>query len=246
MKTLFSRWRVRSLVTRTLSSVTCAIAVATLFVPAPGEAGELRGIIKNNQGVSRYDKGKPLDSFDFFTDALGELPYAPEVQYNIGNAFLQMKDVDRALKQYDTALKLARTNSKRDKEVRFRALFNKGAVLAAQKKNEEALTAYQLALNEKPDSEETKTNMELLLGGGSGGGEGDKEDKEKKDEGEGQQQNQKMENQSKKPQPQPYKGKDLSKQDVDRILDELKQQEEQIRAKQQREGAKDAPPDKDW
>lgn len=229
-------------------SIGVAVSLSLCSFWEAASAGELRGIIKNNQGVSRYDKGKPLDSFDFFTDALGELPYAPEVQYNIGNAFLQMKEVDRALKQYETATKLAKTNSKRDKEVRFRAFFNKGAVLASQSKVEEALTAYQLALNEKPDSEETKTNMELLLNGGEGGGKGDKEDKEKKDDGQGEQQNQnqKFENQQKKPQPQPYKGKDLSKQDVDRILDELKQQEEQIRAKQQREGAKDAPPDKDW
>lgn len=229
-----------------ISTFKALLLGAFALAPLPTHAGELRGIVKNNQGVSRYDKGRPLDSFELFTDALGELPYAPEVQYNIGNAFLQMKDVDRAMKQYETALRLAKSESKRDKEVRFRALFNKGAVLASQKKVEEALTAYQLALNEKPDSEETKTNMELLLSGGSGGGEGDKEDKEKKDDGQGDQQNQKFENQQKKNQPQPYKGKDLSKQDVDRILDELKQQEEQIRAKQQREGAKDAPPDKDW
>ena len=217
-----------------------------LLLASSTHAGELRGVIKNNQGVSRYDKGRPVDSYDFFTDALGELPYAPEVQYNIGNAFLQMKDADRAVKQYDTAIRLAPSESKRDQEVRFRSLFNKAAILASQNKVEEALTNYQQALLLKPDSEETKTNMELLIQGGSGGGKGDKEDKSKEG-GEGeQQQPQKFENQQQKPQPQPYKGKDLSKQDVDRILDELKQQEEQIRAKQQREGAKDAPPDKDW
>lgn len=238
---------------KTLPSTFAALAlllcsVSGLFASREAKAGDLRGVIKNNQGVSRYDKGRPVDSYDLFTDALGELPYAPEIQYNIGNAFLQMKDVERAMKQYETAIRLAPSDSKRDKEVRFRSLFNTAAILASQKKAEPALTYYQQALLLKPDSIETKTNMELLLAGGQGGGKGDKEQEEKsKEGGEGEQQKpQKFENQQQKPQPQPYKGKDLSKQDVDRILDELKQQEEQIRAKQQREGAKDAPPDKDW
>lgn len=226
------------------------IFVAAISASSLASAGELRGVLKNNQGVTRFETGRPQDSYGLFTDALGEIPYAPEVQYNIGNSFLQMKETEKALRQYEVALRLAQGDSSRAKEVRFRALYNTGAVLASLEKREEALTAYQQALELKPDSAETKTNMELLLSGGEGGGKGDKEDKDKKDEGEGQGEqpnpNQPPSNKQNPNQPQPFKGKDLSRQDVERILDELKQQEEQIRAKQQREGAKDAPPDKDW
>jgi hypothetical protein len=134
--------------------------------------------------------------------------------------------------------------------VRFRSLFNIAAIQASQNKVDEALETYQQALEVKPDSIETKTNMELLTQGASGGGKGDKDSKNKKDQGDGGgqgQQNQPKEFSNKpKNEPQPFKGKDLSRQDVDRILDELKQQEEAIRAKDQREGGKDAPPDKDW
>jgi hypothetical protein len=38
----------------------------------------------------------------------------------------------------------------------------------------------------------------------------------------------------------------LSQQDVGRILEEIKRQEDQVREKMQREGGKDAPRDKDW
>jgi len=212
-------------------------------------AGELHGIIKNNEGVSRYDKGKPMDAYGFFTDALGDVPFAPEVQFNIGDTFLQMKDFDKAISQYKLAIRLAPGKSKREQEVRFRSLFNIAAVLASQNKVDEALETYQRALEIKPDSIETKTNMELLTQGGGGGGKGDKDSKDKKDDGDsGQDQNKNPQNFSNKQknEPQPYKGKDLSRQDVDRILDELKQQEEAIRAKDQHEGGKDAPPDKDW
>ena len=220
-----------------------------LFFSPGALGGELNGIIKNNEGVSRYEKGRPMDAYGFFTDALGELPFAPEIQYNIGNSFLQMKDVDKAISQYKLALKLAPGESKREKEVRFRALFNTGAILASQNKTEEALESYQKALALAPDSLETKTNMELLTQSGGSGGKGDKDSKEKKENGDGGGDDQKEKQVTNKPrenQPQPYKGKDLSRQDVDRILDELKQQEEAIRAKDQHEGGKDAPPDKDW
>lgn len=224
--------------------------ISLLLISSLAFGGELTGIIKNNEGVSRYDKGKPMDAYGFFTDALGELPFAPEIQYNIGNSFLQMKDVEKAISQYKLAIKLAPGASKREREVRFRSLFNIAAILASQNKVDEALETYQKALDLKPDSVETKTNMELLTQSGGSGGKGDKDSKDKKDDGEGgddqKNQDKQFSNKPRENQPQPYKGKDLSKQDVDRILDELKQQEEAIRAKDQREGGKDAPPDKDW
>jgi tetratricopeptide (TPR) repeat protein len=223
------------------------ILVMTAF---SAQAGELRGIIKNNQGVSRYDKGKPMDAYGFFTDALGDVPFAPEIQFNIGDSFLQMKDLDKAISQFRLAVRLAPGSSAREKEVRFRSLFNIAAVEASQTKIDEALETYQQALEIKPDSIETKTNIELLTSSDGGqGGKGDKESKDKKDgdDGDGKRDpNKPMSNKPQPGQPQPFKGKDLSRQDVDRILDELKQQEESIRAKDQREGGKDAPPDKDW
>ncbi len=223
------------------------VLIAVMLLSHSVRAGELRGIIKNNQGVNRYDSGKPNDAYGFFTDALGDVPFAPELQYNIGDTFLQLKDLDKAISQFQLSLKLAAGNSPREREIRFRSLFNLGAIYAAQNKTDEALESYQLALDLKPDSVETITNMELLTQQGGQGGKGDKEQKDPKDgEGEGKKDQPKFSNKPSKPQAQPFKGKDLSKQDVDRILDELKQQEEQIRAKDQKDGGKDAPPDKDW
>ncbi len=232
-----------------LGSFAGILMMLTLAFGLETAAGEFRGILKNNEGVSRYTKGKPLDAYGFFTDALADQPFAPEIQFNIGDTFLQLKDLDKAASQFRLAIKLAPGSSARETRVRFRALFNIGAIDGSQNKIDEALEAYQQALEIEPESLETKTNMELLTQGGGGGGKGDQDDKDKKPDdgkGEDQQKPKTATNKNPKPEPQPFKGKDLSKQDVDRILDELKQQEEQIRAKDQREGGKDAPPDKDW
>ena len=91
------------------------------------------------------------------------------------------------------------------------------------------------------------------MGGGGGKGDEKSDSKEKKEgegDGEGQAPPQKPDtsNQDKKqkPKPKPFDGKDITQQDVNRILDELKNQEENIRAKMQKQGGKDAPNDKDW
>jgi Ca-activated chloride channel family protein len=222
-------------------------------------AGELRGIRRNNEGVKKFETEKPLEAYDRFTEALIDLPQAAEVHLNIGTSFLSRKEYDKALSEYTLAIQSAKGESKRAREARFRALFNSAVAQAEMKKVEPALELYQKALEIYPDSVETKTNIELLTqsgGQGGSGGENDQKQNEKKDQDQGQgndqqqqqQQQQKQQQGQKKPNPQtkPFKSEDLTEQDVGRILEELKRQEEQIRAKMQREGAKDVPPDKDW
>jgi tetratricopeptide (TPR) repeat protein len=68
----------------------------------------------------------------------------------------------------------------------------------------------------------------------------DKDDKDKKDDKPKQMQ------QSAKYKPRPFNGKDLSESDVKKILGELKQQEERIRAEYNKKDGKEQPRDKDW
>jgi len=68
----------------------------------------------------------------------------------------------------------------------------------------------------------------------------DKDDKEKKPEEPKQMQG------SPKYKPRPFQGKELSEGDVKKILGELKQQEEKIRAEFNRKEVKEQPRDKDW
>jgi Ca-activated chloride channel family protein len=217
-------------------------------------AGELSGIRKNNSGVKKFTDNKPVDAYSDFSAALGELPFSPEVHFNLGNAFLANKEFDKAVSEYHEAERMAKGTSARAVELRFRALFNTGTALAEKKKVSDALDVYQQALELKPESIEVKTNIELLTKDGGGGqGDSDKQDpsdgKDKKDgKGNDQKQPQPQDGQKEqgKPKPKPFKSEDLTDQDVGRILDELKRQEENIRAKMEHQNVKDAPPDKDW
>lgn len=225
-----------------------ALLIAVLGSAA--HAGELGAIRDNNDGVKRFEKGRTNDAYRKFTDSLAELPFDGTVHSNIGDSFLANKEFDKAMNEYREAIRLSPGDSRRERMVRFHALFNLGVIHSAEKRVDAALEAYQMALEIVPDSVEVKTNMELLLQSGGGGGEGDQQDK-KNQQGDGDQQQQQPQqyddNKNKqKPKPKPFDSKDLTQQDVNKILDELKQQEEQVRAKMERQGAKDAPPDKDW
>jgi tetratricopeptide (TPR) repeat protein len=225
-------------------------------------ASEIQGILRNNEGVRKLESGRRVEAYDRFTDALVDLPFSGEVHYNLGNSFLANKEFEKALNEYVQAIKTSPGDSSREKDVQFKAYFNSAIALTELKKTDEALDLYQKALDLEPDSIEAKTNIELLTQQSQGGGQGDNQDKnkDKKDQkdqkdqkqGEGQDkkdQQKKPENQNQQkpqPTPRPFKSEQLNQQDVSKILEELKRQEEQIRAKMQREGAKDAPRDKDW
>lgn len=238
-----------------------ALLTAPLLVSEPARANELRGVIKNNAGVRKFGSKNGAQAFEDFTGALSDLPFSGEVHFNIGNSFLLRREYEKAISEYGIAAKSAPGGSSREKETRFRALFNSAIALTELKKIDEALASYQRALEIYPDSLETKTNIELLTAGGGGDGGDDKDEKKDKDgKGKGQDKDDKDKKDDKgdkkkdEPQkfenprstPKPFKSDELSQQDVKRILEELKRQESQIRARMQNEQRKDAPPDKDW
>lgn len=164
----------------------------------------------------------------------------PEVRMNLGLALELSGDLDNAYKAYN----MAEQSSNQRPAMAFVANYNKARVLAEQKKTAEALSMYQKALNINPESKEVKVNIELLMQqqqGGGGGGDDKKDDKN---------------NEGKEPKPDApikknpknseYKSKNLSKKNVEKILEELKNQEQKIREKEYNKGVKEKPRDKDW
>ncbi len=226
-----------------------------LAAPIDSRADEFRGVRQNNRAVLDFKSERYVESLDGFTKSLSDLPDSPDVHYNVGSGFFAMKDEAKALSEFDVA---SRMNPAKD--LAFKIQFNRAQVFANQKKVPEALDAYQKALEANPDSVEAKHNIELLVAGGEGEGEGDdkkpqdgkdpKDQKDQKDQkpkdGDGPKPPEPPKNPQGKPTPKPFKSENLSQQDVGRILEELKQQEDKIREKMQREGAKEAPRDKDW
>ena len=223
-------------------------------------ANELRGVLNNNAGVKQFEAQRADKAMDEFTRALSDLPFSGEVHLNVGNAFLARRDLDKALSEYRQAIAAAKTDSRRDRHTRFFAFFNSAIAQTELKRNDEALDLYQKALELDPNSLETKTNMELLTQQSSGDGEGENKDdqqqggkdgdkKEDKDQKGDQKKDPKQQpDKASNPRatPRPFKSGELSKEDAKNILEEMKRQEEQIRARMQNEKVRERPPEKDW
>lgn len=208
------------------------------------------------------------EAMDNYIAALSDDPFRPELHLNLGLSFEFLQQADKALQSYQEAERLAEQQG--NLEVLFMARFNRAQLLAKAKRVDEALASYQKALEISPNSKETKTNIELLTRQQQGGGGGEGEPQDKKDQqDQKQQQNQNKKGQdpkdsqrpqdgdkkdkesapkqsSPKYQPRPYQGKELNEGDVKKILGEIKQQEQRIRAEYNRKDVKEQPRDKDW
>lgn len=208
-----------------------------LFLGLEAYANDPRAVYNNRSGVNELVQKKYSSSQNAFLKALESEPEDARLHLNLGIAYQAAKDNERAAKEFQAATRFAKSD-----ELKFFGNFNSAQAIGA-KNVDLALRYYQQALSYKPDSRETKHNIELLLQGKSGGGgEGDDKDDKKDNSGEdkGQERTNKQSNE-----PQPYKGKELTPQDVQNILEELKNQDQKVRAKENSSG-KDRNLEKDW
>ena len=226
------------------------LMIFSLFLVGCGYEIDPRTLSSNRDGNSAMAEKRYSDAQGSYIEALGIDPFISEVHINLGLTYLELKKPEDAIKSFESAEKFARKP-----EPLFVARFNQGVTRGASKQIEEALQAYQRALDVVPQSIEAKTNIELLLasnqgeGKGEGKGEDSKEGKGEQDSKDQEQKKDQPKDYSKDPQ-QPYKPREfegeLSEADVKKILGELKQQEQKIRGQFYRNENKERPRDKDW
>ncbi len=190
-----------------------------------------------------------------------------EAQYNLGNAFYQQKDYEKANKQYtETA-----SNSK-DKNLRAASNHNIGNTYMEQKKWDEAIQNYKQSLKQNPDSKETKYNLAYAQAmkkkqenddknkkdqnkdkdkqDQNKKDQQDKQDKDKQDKGkqdpkqdDKQDPKEPKDKEQDKPQSQPSK---LTKDQADQLLNALNQEEKKLREKKDKERGQAVKLEKDW
>ncbi len=246
------------------------LCVFILFSPILVSANQPLLIYKNNDGVKKYKDQKFLDSYETFLTLTAEDPFDPLLQFNVGSALFANGEEEKSaslnkqiLQQIDTLL--AQTQDKERQQallkVKFAALYNLGVYYQAAKDPENALLYYQQGLELVPQSKEIKTNIELMFQNGQNGkgksdqkdknqqqGEGDQNQEQDQQDQEGQKEQQKQQEQQSKPQEpkKEFDQKQMSMEDLERIMEELKRQEQSIRAKMNKKGGKHDPKDKQW
>jgi tetratricopeptide (TPR) repeat protein len=204
----------------------------------------LNSWLHTREGTAKFKDKNYRQAYQHFMAALEDDPLKAETHMNIARSLEANEEFDKAAKGYEAVIKFL----PKDSPLRFEAYFNLGDAYGKAKKIPQALEAYQAALEMDPDNIEVKTNVELLMqqqGGGEGEGDSQSDKQDQNGKG-GQSQNNPQQPQQKKQQPKPFNSQELTKQDVKKILDEIKNQEQAIRAQENEKHPKEGVRDKDW
>jgi Ca-activated chloride channel family protein len=209
------------------------------------------------KGNDLYQQKRYKEAAELYSKAVEKKKESVEGQFNLGDAYYKQKQYDKATEQFT---KIAESN--KDKAIVARAYHNLGNTLLEGNKLEESVEAYKKALLNNSKDEETRYNLVYALNklkkqqqqnkNNKDKNKNDKnQDKKDQDKQDKNNQDQNKKDQDKKDQekqqqqPQPDK---LSKEDAQRMLDALNNQEKQTQEKLKGKKVKvsGGKPLKDW
>ncbi len=187
------------------------------------------------EGNKLYKSEKYVDAEVAYRKGLQKNPKSFEANYNLGNALFKQGKNSEAFEQFKNAAALQSDN----KEKMSAVFHNAGNALLAEKKYDESINAYKMALKMNPKDDETRYNLayaQMML-------KKQQQNKDKKDDKKDQEK-EKEKQQQQQPQPQQPK---MSKQNAQQILDALMQDEKNTmeKTKKQPVRAKKSA-EKDW
>ncbi len=238
----------------------------TLIFTGIAFAQSTRGLV--NDGVDAYEENKFADAEVDFKKAIENDVENFEARFNLGDAIYKQGRFEEALEEFKNSIPLAETN-----EAKAQIFHNIGNSFLKAQKLKESIAAYREALKLNPNDMETKYNLSYALKqmqnqqnnqqnqqnqnnqNQNDQNQDKKEDKQDKKENEDkednkeQEQQKKQEDQKNKDQQrqQPKEKKDeISKDEAQRILDALKNNEAELQKKMREHKTKRTKVEKDW
>ncbi|MEW6193897.1 MAG: tetratricopeptide repeat protein [Bacteroidota bacterium] len=207
-----------------------------------------RGLV--NDGVDLYKDGKFSDSEVNFKKSLEKDPELFQGHFNLGDAYYKQGRYDEAMQSYKNSL--AFTD---DKYNQSKVYHNIGNSLLKSQKYQESIGAYINALKLNPDDLETKYNLSYalnMLKQNQNQQQQQNKDQNKQDQDKDQQQNQNDQNkdqnkeQNKQNQQQQQQQNQISKDDAQRILEAMKNNEKDLQKKLRKVKGRAVAREKDW
>ena len=195
------------------------------------------------KGNREYEKDKFSESEISYRKAIDNNKQSPDAVFNVGDALYKQNKFEEAGKQF-----IENTNQSEDKVKKSAGLYNLGNSLLKANKLEESINAYKSSLKLRPDNKEAKYNLSYAQDllklqqekqkqqQQSKDKQDQNKDKKKDDQKKDQQdknkdqQNNKDNNQDQKQQQQPQK-QEISKDDAQRLLNALANDEKNVQEK---------------
>jgi len=228
----------------------------TLLIPtALAFAQSTRGLV--NDGVNLYNEKKFSDAEVNFKKGSENAPDNFEAKFNLGDAYYKQQRYDEAIKSFQSAL----ANAKTDEE-KAKIYHNVGNSLLKAQKLKESIGAYKESLKLNPNDQETKYNLSYALNmlknqnQNQNQKQNQKNDKNKdqnkdqqkqnQDQQKQDQQKQDQQKQNQQQQNQKQKEQKISKEEAERILDALKNNEKDLQKQLRRVRGQKVKTEKDW
>ncbi|MCX6304718.1 MAG: tetratricopeptide repeat protein [Bacteroidetes bacterium] len=191
------------------------------------------------QGNRKFENGEYKEAEKDYRKALELNKESVKGQFNLGAAVYKNNNFEEATKIYNN---LAEKNT--DREVQSKVFHNLGNSYLQSKEYEKSILAYKNALMNNPKNVDTKYNLEyakMMLKKQQQQQQQNKDNKDKKDDKKDQKdkkdekQDQKQKNDQQK---QPQDQKKISKDDAERMLEALKNDEKKTMQKVKKQKAK--------
>jgi tetratricopeptide (TPR) repeat protein len=201
-------------------------------------------------GNKLFEQKKFSDAEVAYKKSLNKNQKSYEGNFNLGDAYYKQGKYDEAAKQFQDL-----NSQKSSDKNQSAALHNLGNTMLQNKKYEESIEAYKQALKANPKDDDTRYNLayaQSMLRQQQQQQQQQNQDKDKKDDKKDQQQNQQQQQQEQKKeeqkqqQKQQQQKKEISKEDAERILQALNNDEKNKHKKAKQAVAANIDIEKDW
>ena len=223
-----------------------------LLLTAAGLADSFTDMV--DKGNAAFKEGDYRTALDYYHQAEVERPETPELYYNIGSALYGEQKYEEAVD------KLQKSFSTDDVAKEAAGQYNLGNVYYRMGDYQNAILAYQQSLKLNPEDMDAKYNLELARKmlkeqikpeqqqqqQQQQQEQQENQDQEQQQEQPQPQDDQQQEEQQQQQQPQPMDENEMSKEDAERILNALQDDEKDLQKQQQRFKTKGTYRGKDW
>lgn len=207
------------------------------------------------KGNAEFRGGNFQEAEKDYRNARNVNPSSSIANYNLANALYKQNQYDAAAREFERL-----TENEKEKDKLSRYYYNLGNTLFQNKKYPESVQAYKNALRNNPGDMDAKHNLQMALRmvskqenqknsqakNDDSKNKGDQNKDQNKEQNKDQNNNQNKEQGDSKP--QPGQKNQISKEDAERILQAIENEEKEVMKKvqDQKEQAKKIPVDKNW
>ncbi len=222
-----------------------SVLLLLLFLTVPGLLWGQSARSRVKAGNKLFTEEKYDQALNKYQDALLSQPVNKRIQFNIGDTFYQKKKYEEALQEYQ---KVIGTDELRLEEQSY---YNLGNTLYRLEKLPESILAYQQALKLDPNDVDAKYNLEYVRRKLKENANKQQQNPQQQQQQEQQQQDQNKDQQNQKQQQEQQQQaqndpQKLSKEDAERILNALKNDEKDIQKKRKMQVPSRYQVEKDW